>query len=554
MFAPGLTRESCKVAKRFAVHPFIIALFPVLFLYDRNAGHFPLGAVVRPAVISLGMAIAMWLVLLAISRNAKKAALAASLFLALFFSYGHLVNLAGGAGFSVAGARVALSHLFIPVMAAMFLVGAYFAVRTRRDLSNITAVLNYASLCLVALPTSSIVTHEIKAAFAPTYDARELDEGAAEIPTKSPSPPPNIYYIILDGYGRGDRLKEFYGFDNSPFIGALESRGFRVAARGRTNYSQTMHSLASSLNMAYLDGMAAKVGADCKDRTPIYELVRHSRVRKFLAARGYRFVSFATGFHPTEILDADVYVISPEQLSEFDTGFLDLTPAVTDEAKAAKDRARILFPFERLPLTARLGFPVFVFAHVVAPHPPFVFAADGGPAPIEKYYSMASGSDLIGPDGITRAQYISLYTGQMAFINKKVIELVDAILADSKTPPIIIFQGDHGPGAFQQQENAENTCLEDRMSILNAYYLPSSGGAPPIYDSITPVNTFRVIFNSYFGTSLTPLPDESFFVTWTRPYKLVNVTNEIGTPADMERFERLKDRDYFDSPARPPAR
>jgi hypothetical protein len=68
---------------------------------------------------------------------------------------------------------------------------------------------------------------------------------------------PDIYYIILDGYGRADMLQALYGFDNSMFVNALEQRGFVVASESQSNYHRTLLSLSSSLNMQYLDRMSS---------------------------------------------------------------------------------------------------------------------------------------------------------------------------------------------------------------------------------------------------------------------------------------------------------
>jgi hypothetical protein len=71
---------------------------------------------------------------------------------------------------------------------------------------------------------------------------------------------PDIYYIILDGHARSDILAELYGYDNNWFVDSLRQRGFYVADRSRTNYAQTYLSLASTLNMTYLDSLAQAVG------------------------------------------------------------------------------------------------------------------------------------------------------------------------------------------------------------------------------------------------------------------------------------------------------
>ncbi len=89
------------------------------------------------------------------------------------------------------------------------------------------------------------------------------------------------------------------------------------------------------------------------------------------------------------------------------------------------------------------------------------------------------------------------YRDQVNFADKRLLEIVKTILAKSDPAPIIVIQGDHS--YFQGA---------DRVKIINAYYLPD-GGDKALYPTITPVNTFRVIFNTYFGGNYELLPDVS---------------------------------------------
>ena len=53
------------------------------------------------------------------------------------------------------------------------------------------------------------------------------------------------------------------------------------------------------------------------------------------------------------------------------------------------------------------------------------------------------------------------------------------------------------------------------------------GGDSLLYDSITPVNTFRLIFDFYFGTDHGLLDDYYYYSTYDRPYDLVDVTDQL---------------------------
>jgi hypothetical protein len=120
----------------------------------------------------------------------------------------------------------------------------------------------------------------------------------------------------------------------------------------------------------------------------------------------------------------------------------------------------------------------FVYAHLYITHQPFVFYPDG------RFHL-----DLLQTD--------DAYRDQILFAQTRMIEIVKTILAKSEKEPIIILQGDHS-----YREGI------DRVKILNAYYLPD-GGNENLYETITPVNTFRVIFNTYFGGQYEMLPDIS---------------------------------------------
>jgi len=260
------------------------------------------------------------------------------------------------------------------------------------------------------------------------------------------------------------------------------------------------------------------------------QLMVENRIMRLLKACGYKTVSIESGFYYTNHFDTDVRLSSGTILSEFerlllaDTPWdvlmdaLDLTPAGDSHPG---HRVRVLDSFKYLSNLPRMAGPKFVFAHIVTPHPPYVFGPQGEAMDPGWSYSMADGSNYSGD----WAGYRQGYAAQVQFINQKVEQTVDAILAKSDQPPVIIIQGDHCPGGSLDWGSPGRTCLWERSGILNAYLMPGSG-KDALYSDISPVNSFRVVLNTYFGADLPLLPDETYFTSHELPRQIIDITDE----------------------------
>ncbi len=233
---------------------------------------------------------------------------------------------------------------------------------------------------------------------------------------------------------------------------------------------------------------------------------------------GYTTVNFATGYAWNELEDADVFYF-PDSFSagmtEFEVLLMQTTLArhaddlgwvQSDEIMGQNFRDRTMNVFARIDDIARMPEPTFAYIHVISPHPPFVFGPDGEPTHPADFWNEKQ--------QYPARLYAQGYQNQLTFLNKKMTEAVDTILANSDTPPIIVLQGDHGPWLQTR---------EKRMWILNAYYLP--GRADKLYPQISPVNTFRLIFDSYFGGQYGLLEDVSYFSPVPKLYDFSEVSN-----------------------------
>lgn len=407
-------------------------------------------------------------------------------------------------------------------------------MKTCNELINLTKILNVITMCLLLIPLMNIGIFMIKSG---AVGDREIKSESVESKRTDITAYPNIYYIILDAYAREDVLREMYEYDNKDFIDYLIGRGFYVANESVSNYCQTVLSLASSLNFKYLDDLVVEVGAENEDRRWGSKMMRDNRIFSFLKQYGYKTVTFDTvSWKSVRIKNSDMFFSEPGA-NLFEVKLVDSTPIhkiqivlrrlriltdqkVTGESVYDSYRKKILNAFAIIEDLSKEKGPMFFMAHFAIPHQPFVFGENGDVITSDtEQFSIWNWSPTF------RDGYKDNYIRQLRFVNKRVREMVDKIIANSSQSPIIILQADHGPSLMLDRENPDKTNLKERMAILNAYYLPGDADKE-LYPSITPVNTFRIIFNHYFKTNYSLLEDESYFSTWSQPYKFINVMDK----------------------------
>jgi len=499
----------------YILHPFLFALFPVMFLYARNSGQTYPGDIIIPALIVLGACIAALIVVRLILRNEYKAGIVVSLLVLFFFTFGHVARLLDG----VMSVWVLL--LLWPII-LIILIGA--VIRSEKRFDTLTRTLNFVAAALLLIQVVQIGINFVSGGKDDTTDASEtrIDSDGSNNP--------DIYYIILDGYAREDVLADMYNFDNSSFIDYLKNHGFAVADSGRSNYCQTLLSLAATFNMDY----AHKLGGwhpQSEDRLPLYEIFRHNKLFDILEDAGYEITAYASGYSLTELKNAGNY-ISPSWLpGEFANMLISTTPlpVILNSIYSPFEihHNRVEHVLDNLAKRKNDGTPEFVFAHLVCPHPPFVFGADGQSLQPDRPFNMEDGSHFLNEGG-TVEEYRCGYIDQVQYINRRMTEVIDHLLAEGgDNPPVIIIQGDHGPGSELSWVGSATTNIKERFSILNAIHLPGMT-ENNLDDNISSVNTFRLVLDKLFDAGLPLLPDISFYTTWQEPFHYMPVTNDSG--------------------------
>ena len=473
--------------RKIPFYPVLVGGFCVLNLMSHNIREISINDMWLSLLLALLISVIMYALTALFIQDWHRAALATLVVLFFFFTYGQIYNFVQNISI---GSLYLFRHWSLLALYGLLLIFTlYWIVRKIVKPGDWTYWLNLLSIYLLIYPTFVISSNAIQQFLA--YRSA-LHTQAAKAQARQ-SGRPDIYHIILDAYGREDILKNHLGFDNSSFIAALRARGFYVADCSQSNYAYTEYSLSSTLNYDYLDNL--HVNTEVKR----IAILKRNAVRSFLEAQGYRIISAPTGWEMTEWKDADLYLEfdrTYSALPEFEKLVMDTTVLriVSDfnlfninRFTNNLHRSRVLSLLKHLKRLPTEEGELFVFAHFVIPHQPYRFGPNG--EWIEDR-----------PEDFGEA-----YIGQVIFINHEILQVIDTILAKSEIPPIIIIQGDHGPPPKLAPSAAQ------KMPILNAYYLPGVDTDKVLYSSISPVNTFRVILNSYFGQDLPLLEDISYY-------------------------------------------
>jgi len=512
-----------------AVHPILFSLYIVLALIANNLGEVHFGQALRSLVVLPVATCALALLLRQAVGSAHAAASIASLILLGTWLHGGARTIAQRFLTHRFGGDVFPYLLFVELVVVS--TATALILRYGRETPRLTRTLNFMAAGLLVFPLLQITLRVARGDNPIRSSAQGAESlGPAVVLQPRTSAPRDIYYILVDGYAGADVLQTFYGLDNSAFLDKLRSMGFFVAAQSRTNYLSTKLVLPSVLNFEFLDDLVDQVGRQSKDVRPLVASLQRNRVVSALRAAGYRIVDISSGVDYVALADSDESIVrhgSWTRLNEFESVLLEMTPVPellehmsTNTSEAAAHRRRVEYAIEALASQGTRPGPKFVFAHIFSPHDPFVFGRQSEERPLR----------LLLFNDYSTQQYqmlIRAYRDQVVYLNGLLLRALNRVLTESPNAPIVILQGDHGLRLYLKRF-VRSTCLVESVSILNAFHLPGERPSA-IGDSISPVNTFRVIFDSYFGTDLGLLEDRVYFSHRYGIYDFIDVTKTAGT-------------------------
>lgn len=422
-------------------------------------------------------------------RRGETRAIAATLIILNFFTYGH-------AHWALMSLGVRHIWLVFAYVGFTGLIAVWLRHASAALIFRLVRLARVVAALMICLTTASLAK-EIWYAGTQTIIPPVVVAGS-----DSQGPRPDIYFILVDGYARSDMLLRYAGYDNSGFEEALAQRGFKIRSEAKSNYSQTRFSVSSTLNMQYLALPADSVPTSAD--SVLLTRIRDSKAAEVLRSHGYYYRYVGSAFAPLESSSLADENSRDWMIPAYFATFLSTTicqpPMLAYQVPSRIYLSNLQTQLQRLAEVPQDDQPCFTFAHVMLPHPPFAFCAEG--LVPEKDY-------LYPPNEPYDSKVMKAYVSQIDYLNARLLEIVDSI-RPGEAKPIIIIQADHGGGILGEPDEPGTEQVAERLAIFSAIHAPESI-TRELSSSVTPVNHFRILFRELFGAPLENLPDRSFF-------------------------------------------
>jgi hypothetical protein len=371
---------------------------------------------------------------------------------------------------------------------------------------------------------------------------------------------PDIYYLLFDRYTNANVLKNNFNYDNSGMINFLAGQGFVTRDGAYSNYPFTTPSVSSTMSMKYHDQFKAMFGNDSNWQTlfPYRTILNNPPAAQVLKQNGYTYnqvsswwdftrlrvnadnsyaKSFRLNFFGAHFYLSDLQrdilhksILSPWLKKGIGSGRTPIVKYDLDRNPRENFDAQ-LSSLEAISSRSNKSQPNFTFAHILAPHPPYVFDANG---------EWPAYDNEANDNGVPEK---TKYVNELTYINSRVERLVSDIRTSSPNA-VIFIQADEGPypSQFRGEMTPEHyynpadlplSNMKQKFGILASYYMPGVS-QDEVRKINASVNVFPFILNHYLGYNLPMLPDCQLAMgNKFNVYNYKLVTDQLsGKPAD----------------------
>jgi len=334
--------------------------------------------------------------------------------------------------------------------------------------------------------------------------------GSEPIPVDFPTTP-DVFLVVFDGYpGRIASEQDGLAPGVVDVVTDLQSRGFQLPKSSWSTYWTTTLSIPSLLDMTYV------VEREWSGLETVRDLQRivsgDSNLMETLKANGYQTHMVESGWSggtcgpgfdhcvPAPLLDEATYLTLQRTVA---------WAALADSPGPSIEGALAGFDWleEYGPEIAKSDAPDFVFAHVVAPHPPMYLTPDCS----LDLADSRGGSFFLLP-GVPEQARAGYLVEQMDCMDRFMVGFADLIEPDD----VVIYVSDHGSDRRNQNDPAytdwDRATIVERMNNFLAVRLP---GGCEIADGVVMPNVFRQVLACLSASHVETLPERM----WVNPMR-----------------------------------
>jgi hypothetical protein len=490
------------MSSKIQQQPVYLLLLPVFFVLHGYAEEFQyihLADLVIPTLTylleTIGITFLCWLLF----RDVCRSAMAAFALMSFYFFFGALHDFLK--------TRISVgwisSYTFLLLsFPLLFITLLFYLKKTSSSFRLLTVFLNLLFLVYMLIDTTSVVSK----AMSPVKNSLSVySSGQGDYKVCDTCAKPDIYFLLMDEYASSLSLKQLFNFDNN-LDSFLLKNNFSIQTHSFSNYNITPFSMASMLNMSYLKGIKNINALDANDFLAAQLVIRNNEVIKTLKAEGYDIVNYSVfnlKAHPS--LVRQFFIPFNTDLIAERTLFWNIRKDIgwklvkwypfkwiwgTGLMICNRNNEKIINLVEES-THEKSSKPRFIYAHFFMPHSPYYYDSRGRLKDIQTI-----ADDINHPTA-------KAYLNYLPYVNARIQEMITDIRHKNPSA-IIILMGDHG---FRS-----NTPPDYWFKNLNAIYYPDKDYRL-LYDSISCVNQFRVVFNKLFKQSIPLVKDSSAFLT-----------------------------------------
>ncbi|SHF09182.1 hypothetical protein SAMN02745131_01759 [Flavisolibacter ginsengisoli DSM 18119] len=486
---------------------FFLPVFFLLHAYNENFGLLPLRVISYLFLQYILITLCILVLSILLFKNLNKADTFSFYIISVFFLFGAFHDyLQASSLFYFISSYSILIPLFLVVTILLF-----FYIKLRKDISTFSMRYFYYLVTIFLILEVGTFIYNGITHVAASNNLSGPDYPKTNIKSCVNTTKPDIFFIVLDGYTSSQCLKEEFNYDNSITDSLLLNNHFFISNYSKSNYNVTPFSLSSTLNLGYLKSGIENTMVTTKKFLQAMETLKTNRLARFLDGQGYSIRNFGCfdmemAPTPTDPYFKDLYYTQVDNQTFFSRLWSDigwnftLKNIFTGKFQIPKNyiekKSYHLFrnDYNLKGLIKELGTnsdkPRFVYTHLIMPHEPFYLDSTG---------HLVSDTSIL----LNKINFKEGYLGQVKYSNLLLKKIVESIPSSNNKEKVIIIEGDHG---FR---NYEPDVPEYKVFMnLNAYYF-SDGDYSQLYNSISPVNSFRVVLNKYFCQSMPLLKDSS---------------------------------------------